>query len=861
MKMPSDTRENRIGKNRILLRCALRLWCALLASPAAATSARHQAVLEMKPVGYWPADDGAGELVKDLSPSANHGVIHHVSWDNGLLDFTNGYQWIEIPGRTAYQTKEYTVGGWVFSRRHAEGGGWPPQFGMLLIGHGAFLAPTGIQLCLVRDDLVDVVTGGVRSIPQREWKSLGKTAGHPKITLNEWQQVLYTYEGGKGTLYLDGRQEWQKEGLAIQHAQKPDSIRIGNDSYWWHQSLKSGSLHGSIRDMVWFDRALSAREVANLHQATRPTALPKVFSQDAIVVDQREIRVRDLPAASLDDRRRAFEALNTWKPERLQSLADSLLPALTRGLLDPGNCRLAAGLLVRLNHEQARVALRSAVPTLVRTVQDQARPEHERAAAVLALAAMGNDAAATVPALVEALNGRVKTLRPVRLPRVEEYLHTALIRALLDTGKQRSEARDALEAGYARPLLAALDLSSPALAGVRTLAPQQGAMAALEVFRTLPPAARASYFTAKAAKDRDYSSTAIHRGCTYKVGDGVAWNGVEAIAQADYEQVVAAWAQQYPAATTWRKWEAKNLGRVPLTKITPDGKVQKVYLEGAHFILDATDAKMRGWSIFADKAGYLHLVGGQHNAPNPDNFIPGSWEKMGLSRTKGPKYPVQMYWVSARPECIDSFVFMGQTDNPRAIPAAYLNYMVFLQDNRSEFYLYGRTDAFGWQSWGMYRYELNTQTWTPVGGEVFDIIQSARAHDPAWLDYLHGNVRGKIPAAGGGGSRPLVWAWQPPFYNFCRDDWGARFDRTNRLHLRMQIGGLIERGDWLYSSVYAYSDDAGRTFHRADGTPVALPLTIDPAPEHNADLRKNDTEFRWQLWLSLLQDAGCAARQ
>jgi hypothetical protein len=39
---------------------------ALGAAPSAPLVPRHQAVLDLGPVGYWPADDGAGEQLRDL---------------------------------------------------------------------------------------------------------------------------------------------------------------------------------------------------------------------------------------------------------------------------------------------------------------------------------------------------------------------------------------------------------------------------------------------------------------------------------------------------------------------------------------------------------------------------------------------------------------------------------------------------------------------------------------------------------------------------------------------------------------------------------------------------------------------------
>ncbi len=73
----------------------------------------------------------------------------------------------------------------------------------------------------------------------------------------------------------------------------------------------------------------------------------------------------------------------------------------------------------------------------------------------------------------------------------------------------------------------------------------------------------------------------------------------------------------------------------------------------------------------------------------------------------------------------------------------------------------------------------------------------------------------------------------------------------------MQIFGLDEYGYNRLTSVYVWSDDEGKTFHRADGSPVQLPLTVNPAPEHNAELDNEATAPWFNLWLGLLKQAGC----
>jgi hypothetical protein len=430
-----------------------------------------------------------------------------------------------------------------------------------------------------------------------------------------------------------------------------------------------------------------------------------------------------------------------------------------------------------------------------------------------------------------------------------------------------------LERTFAKPMLKTLDLDNPQLANdarigeLRSMLTSGRYWEAMRLYGQLPASVREYFLTFKDPQDSDYTGTAYFNGTTYKVGTGVAWQGVEPISAEDFRQVVADLSGTYPEATDWRAADAPTLYRVPITKIDPDGNEQRIFLESEHFVLDGTDVKLRGWSIFVDELGYIHLMGGQHNTPDPNAYIPGSWERMGVSRDKkSDHYPLQMYWVSSEPENIESLKFAGQRSNPKAIPASYLNYMVLVQSPSNETYLYGRTEAFGWQSWGMFRYDAAEKRWTAVGGDPHELIETARRHDLTWLDFLHDNVRGSVPSSPSD-TRVLVWAWQPPFYNFCRDNWGVRFDKTGRMHVRMQISGLDGAGYVRPTSIYAWSDDRGQTFCRADGSTVALPLTVNPAPEHNAEIAVDNTlqhhnggqyaTRQWMdLWLGLISEAG-----
>jgi hypothetical protein len=179
------------------------------------------------------------------------------------------------------------------------------------------------------------------------------------------------------------------------------------------------------------------------------------------------------------------------------------------------------------------------------------------------------------------------------------------------------------------------------------------------------------------------------------------------------------------------------------------------------------------------------------------------------------------------------------------------------QGPQGQIVLYGRYGSIGWQSWGMFRYDGDAKRWFVVGGDPYLMIERAKSENPDWYLRLHDPIRGKVPTAPTD-SRPLVWAWQPAFYNFCRDNWGVRFDRTGRMHVRMNITALNGSGMVVHGGVYAYTDDFV-TFHRADGSVVKLPLTLNPASSYLADWDEPGMSQRWKQWIGVLRYCGYPA--
>jgi hypothetical protein len=779
--------------------CFLAALAALLTYSAQSGAAeQYQAIRDLKPVGYWPADEGKGTVLHDRSGNGNHGAIRHVPWAGNLLDFTpDVFQWVQIPNRAEYGARAFTIGGWVFSRR-AYGAS-----GTLFIGPH-FRAKWGEKVDGVQlkiggtidgkdSSLVEVTSGGASDV-------VGSAAKKTSIAIGQWQHLLFSYDSGTARLYVNGKLAHSASNVLFKPETAP--LIIGSDVAAWRVwPPAKRSLDGSIRDMVVFDRALTGDEVTRLHRATKPEVQPRATGRG--------------PAK---------------RPRRDGSL-----------------------------------------PARIRTLRDPDRPRTARAKAALALGKKRDEAATTVPILLDVLETILKQ-EGTRLVRVEDVLRNALMRALLDLAPQDKAVRKLLGRALAKPILDALDLSDPYLAVVRPLVEAGRYMDALDAHRAhlqtvlkLPGHAywgharpadirphlplRAEYADAflskgsafsdgpyrpEGCKPADYTPVDTHDGATYMTV-------VERVPQAEVERqsrdVLRHPAGNPPA--TDAKWS-----RVRILKINPNGTEQEALLGGRWFIFDARDAKMDGWAVGIDKQGYVHLVGGQHNSPQADNYLPGSWAKMGIAT--GPKI---MYWVSKEPGNIASMEFVGATKDPRRVPCGWMNYMNFARNPAGVLFLYGRDHIW---TWGLYRYDVKTRRWTNLGGSPITMLQTAKKTNAAWSRSIADAGSGFGPSP----HRVLVYAWQPGAYNFCRSSWGIRFDRTGRMHVEMGIHGVGEDARIVNGPVYAYSDDLGNTFHRADGTKLRLPLTVNPVPNHHADVRHHDTDTWLRVWTSLLQHAG-----
>ena len=449
----------------------------------------------------------------------------------------------------------------------------------------------------------------------------------------------------------------------------------------------------------------------------------------------------------------------------------------------------------------------------------------KQVAAARSLGLMQKKAKAAVPTLVLILQKMIKQ-DGAYLLRSNDLYRNAIIWALETIDPENPQARAVLGLALAKPMFDSFRLESPFFAGLRSLLAQKRYMDALDLYRTLPLQEQAKVSKigeipyagmVNMKGDRIYSPIAHYNGNTYVVG--IAYLSEQELAQ-------------HPMAKQWTKAESAWVARVKVTQIDPNGQQTTIVLAGEDFIFNAADIKMHGWSLGIDQHGYLHLMGGMHNWVHPDEYIPGSFEQLGLSRHfEDDNYPVLMYWVSSKVGDITSFEFAGQRHNPRRIPVLQgLNYMPFERDRNGVLYTFGRIYVQGQQAFGLYRYNADTQRWIALGGYAPDV----KKEFPVWANHniITGDV-GVIRSMRSPHTAPVnkavFWERGTSWYNFSRGM--LRFDRNNRMHFTVPLNSLGTDGIMTSRTLYAYSEDGGETFHRADGTKIeSLPMTCSAGP-------------------------------
>ena len=253
-------------------------------------------------------------------------------------------------------------------------------------------------------------------------------------------------------------------------------------------------------------------------------------------------------------------------------------------------------------------------------------------------------------------------------------------------------------------------------------------------------------------------------------------------------------------------WVDKSL-RTMIAKKAPNGKITTNVI-----LQKSKKGKNHNLpSVGIDKDGYIHVAYNMHHSQykNGDR----GWQ----------------YKVSNKPEDIRSFTFVGNTK--RTIPGQMITYPSFTRDNNNELYVTfrhrthreGKFGFNGSQGIGIAKYNSNSKLWSMLGGTNYK-------HGVKTFFWSNSSQDAKSAASG----------HKTAGYQGYRAK--ILFDKKNRMHVSWDV--FIAPGKEASHIMYAYSDNGGKTFKKANGSTInSMPITpqngdiVERAPRGIYDTR------------------------
>lgn len=225
------------------------------------------------------------------------------------------------------------------------------------------------------------------------------------------------------------------------------------------------------------------------------------------------------------------------------------------------------------------------------------------------------------------------------------------------------------------------------------------------------------------------------------------------------------------------------------------------------------------YSIGVDQEGYIHIAGDMHNYhENQEGYI---------SRYSGHGI---LYWKSAKPESVDSFLFVG--DGDERIPGHGFTYLSFTNDYNGVLFARYRSKVAavdhsydGENAWSLAQYDVYLKRWSQLG-VLPPENEFAENNTPLYKTLFWESM--------GVGFNPH---WEQSYQNFGKE---VEFDFNNRMHVTTVVRNIASNHYQAASDVlYAYSDNRS-TFYRADGTQISsLPMRADEGGSQ-ADVVENE---------------------
>ena len=190
------------------MRTALAAAAILLAIPAAANAASFSFPL----VGWWPMNEGSGQVVRDWSGQRNNGYLGTTpnpddsdpTWVDGVfngsaLRFFGGDN-VTIPADDSLRPRRLTVAAWVRYDKNAFGGAAPGSY-RTAVTMGDDNCQGGSY------GLITAWPGqGIQFYITFNNSPVLSPAALPTTWDGKWHHVAGTFDGSKVRLYVDGKQ-------------------------------------------------------------------------------------------------------------------------------------------------------------------------------------------------------------------------------------------------------------------------------------------------------------------------------------------------------------------------------------------------------------------------------------------------------------------------------------------------------------------------------------------------------------------------------------------------------------------------------------------------------------------------------
>lgn len=196
-------------------------------------------------IACWNFDEGEGDTVSDSSGDENHGAIKGgAKWVRGVrgsaLQFNGKDAHVEIQATASLRSPvELSIEAWIFPiPPHQQGYG-----GIINNINGA----SHSRLLVTDDGKLTAQLHGTEG---------SDTVSGPKVNNNQWNHVVYVYNGEEETWYLNG-----VEAPYFPHTEELPTGRATPTIGWGHTTPENYHFNGIIDEVKIYSRALAIQEI------------------------------------------------------------------------------------------------------------------------------------------------------------------------------------------------------------------------------------------------------------------------------------------------------------------------------------------------------------------------------------------------------------------------------------------------------------------------------------------------------------------------------------------------------------------------------------------------------------------------